>query len=615
MPTPPTKPTTFPTWATGLSAPADIAEPDAPRKVLGFDVPNQKPPRKWVNWLFRRIGEWLEYFDETLTSFRAPVLDSVADGIESLAVGEPYLVRETVEGVDATWSNVVGTGSNGVNAATDGLRVYVSTASYTAALDPRTGDRLFDFEAVSAGIIPGGRCIATDGEVVVYSDGTPGSAFAQRSLACFAATEPPATPVNGDGFPFHNPLWTYNHGHTTPGGCIYDAAVSGGLVFAVGGRSDGAATTPTNHNFIVLNVADGSLVFSEDLFGAHSETRIAVVNRRGSVFDVYVSTDDADGFGYDLWQFGGHVRRYEFDAAGPTLTLRASNGSGERGPWNAVTSLVATREALFVGTEPCLEYYLDLRNLHPDDDAAGPNTIDIESNGFAIASWANSGATDPVTVENVLRDLIASWAALAAGGSYYAKSWQLIADGTTLVLRKVRKAGVAPDPDPLTIAIAHPLDSGVALYRGFNLFRLDARTLTESWRVSASTGFGADGAHQDLSGGGFSDGDGRLQTTTALTAVNGLVVACVNNPANDRCVLAFDAATGAVCDAWSATTTGGATGVASDGLACYVTNGVTFGSGDPSVHRIGFDIRPTWFVVRDPAKAGYRTGLRAEPME
>jgi hypothetical protein len=79
-----TKPTTKPRWASA------VAYPDPPlegKKDIGF-IGGERPPAQWLNWLLRKIYDWITYLDEFeqdnrnfsgLVEFSGPVRFSALD--------------------------------------------------------------------------------------------------------------------------------------------------------------------------------------------------------------------------------------------------------------------------------------------------------------------------------------------------------------------------------------------------------------------------------------------------------------------------------------------------------------------------------------------------------
>jgi hypothetical protein len=55
-----TKPSSKPEWATDGAA--LLADPGVPKRHAGFLV-DEAPPAHWFNWLFKNIGDWIDFFD------------------------------------------------------------------------------------------------------------------------------------------------------------------------------------------------------------------------------------------------------------------------------------------------------------------------------------------------------------------------------------------------------------------------------------------------------------------------------------------------------------------------------------------------------------------------
>lgn len=60
----PTRPTNFPTWATGATGIAATVEPNGTEKANGWAVA-QRPPAQYFNWFWNRVGQWLNYAHES----------------------------------------------------------------------------------------------------------------------------------------------------------------------------------------------------------------------------------------------------------------------------------------------------------------------------------------------------------------------------------------------------------------------------------------------------------------------------------------------------------------------------------------------------------------------
>lgn len=62
------KPTSKPEWTVGNPDFATITvEPSAAKKEQGW-LPDERPPREFMNWLFNNLGEWVDYLEEVTDS-------------------------------------------------------------------------------------------------------------------------------------------------------------------------------------------------------------------------------------------------------------------------------------------------------------------------------------------------------------------------------------------------------------------------------------------------------------------------------------------------------------------------------------------------------------------
>lgn len=63
------KPTSKPEWTVGNPDFATVTqEPSAAKKEAGW-LPDERPPREFMNWLFYNFGEWIDYFETEIDSF------------------------------------------------------------------------------------------------------------------------------------------------------------------------------------------------------------------------------------------------------------------------------------------------------------------------------------------------------------------------------------------------------------------------------------------------------------------------------------------------------------------------------------------------------------------
>lgn len=63
------KPTSKPEWTVGNPDFATVTqEPSAAKKEAGW-LPDERPPREFMNWLFNNMGDWIDYFEEQIDGF------------------------------------------------------------------------------------------------------------------------------------------------------------------------------------------------------------------------------------------------------------------------------------------------------------------------------------------------------------------------------------------------------------------------------------------------------------------------------------------------------------------------------------------------------------------
>lgn len=60
------RPSSKPEWTYGNGDPVAV-EPTAGKKLIGWLV-NERPPFQWLNWLFKNLSEWVDYFDENIST-------------------------------------------------------------------------------------------------------------------------------------------------------------------------------------------------------------------------------------------------------------------------------------------------------------------------------------------------------------------------------------------------------------------------------------------------------------------------------------------------------------------------------------------------------------------
>lgn len=63
------KPTSKPNWTVGNPDFATVTvEPSAAKKEAGW-LPDERPSREFMNWLFNNLGEWVDYFETEIDGF------------------------------------------------------------------------------------------------------------------------------------------------------------------------------------------------------------------------------------------------------------------------------------------------------------------------------------------------------------------------------------------------------------------------------------------------------------------------------------------------------------------------------------------------------------------
>jgi hypothetical protein len=63
------KPTSKPEWTVGNPDFATVTvEPSAAKKEAGW-LPDERPPREFMNWLFNNMGEWIDFFEAEIDGF------------------------------------------------------------------------------------------------------------------------------------------------------------------------------------------------------------------------------------------------------------------------------------------------------------------------------------------------------------------------------------------------------------------------------------------------------------------------------------------------------------------------------------------------------------------
>lgn len=107
------RPTLYPEWASGASA--SIIEPPAGKKVAGW-LPKERPPAQYMNWILKRIKDWIEWSYESeiiMPACSAELLDptlsaySTAGYIGSKLAGSVYGGFPIILPVGYTIGNIV----------------------------------------------------------------------------------------------------------------------------------------------------------------------------------------------------------------------------------------------------------------------------------------------------------------------------------------------------------------------------------------------------------------------------------------------------------------------------------------------------------------------------
>lgn len=141
------KPTSKIAWTKGNPDQATISvEPSAAKKEQGW-LPDERPSREFMNWLFQNLDEWTEYFDGAIDSFASQSIiydafvgaggthtdinDLMADGdianiknilvVSMLAVDNTQVINQP--GMNFTFKPNAGIIKNGPTGATLGLQI------------------------------------------------------------------------------------------------------------------------------------------------------------------------------------------------------------------------------------------------------------------------------------------------------------------------------------------------------------------------------------------------------------------------------------------------------------------------------------------------------------
>jgi len=141
------KPTSKPEWTVGNPDFGTITvEPSAAKKEAGW-LPDERPPREFMNWLFNNLGEWVDYFETEIDGFsgqsviydafvgaggtHADINALMADGdiatiknvliISTIAVDNTQIINQA--GMNFTFKANAGITKNGPTGADLGLQI------------------------------------------------------------------------------------------------------------------------------------------------------------------------------------------------------------------------------------------------------------------------------------------------------------------------------------------------------------------------------------------------------------------------------------------------------------------------------------------------------------
>ncbi len=199
------------TWAT--DAAADVSEPSASRKLLGY-VAGLIPPAGQHNWLFQKLGQWVTFLSTS------PVVYATQEAAAAdTSSGDVCIVDEKTDNSAGNLetgyaSNGKAAGTNILDIAVSATHVYYLEAGVTVhrgALRSAPGTPTLTLTQTNAGTA---IRIVTDGDRVLICAG--------NYVEMFNAT----TGVS---------VWAYNHGATVNDACFG----AGGVVFMCGALGTG----------------------------------------------------------------------------------------------------------------------------------------------------------------------------------------------------------------------------------------------------------------------------------------------------------------------------------------------------------------------------------------
>lgn len=608
------RPASFPDWATGLSSPTDILEPSPSRKLVGFDVPRMKPNRETVNWLFRRVSEWLRHLADEELPIRLRRFSTLREGIEATVQGETFAVEEGGDRpLEPVWSVVEDTGRFCRGLATDGRTLFVS-GQYLEARNPITGEILWTYASGGGAATTGGARVVTDGDVVVFLGGGASPDFSVYAAAPDLTGLPPG-PL---GVPQVGFLWSYNHG-TAGSAVIRDVAIVSSVLVAVGGPSDGTGIVPAGRNVVLFNSSTGTLLESGELGSSTYSLSAVDAWRKGDAI-VFVAGTDQDLSDDYQSGFSGPVFRGFWDLS--VGFFPGVQSSPAVGPFGTVVDVWADSDAVYVATAPAQEFEWDLALIQPDDTpGTGANawTIEAGSPPIVVATYTHTGAADPVSPETVARKLVESRNALAAGGNYFAKSYLFSAQGTKLRARRVRPQGETPDPGPLVGSSLNSLDGFLLpAVSNYIVWRLGKSSLVPDWRTGPGFEDGPDGIRARVAWvSELPPGDSDTPATRVVSIGDRVFVALDPLGSSDAAtVMMLDATSGRLLD-WRSDPSGSqALGLATDGVGVYLGLDVPFASGLDSIRRLDSGWRGRLYRRRNESeRVGSGHGLLALPSE
>jgi hypothetical protein len=141
------KPTSKPEWTVGNPDFGTVTvEPSAAKKEAGW-LPDERPPREFMNWLFNNMGEWIDFFEAEIDNFsgQSVIYDAFVGGggthadinalmadpdiatkkniliVSTLAVDDTQIINQA--GMNFTFQANAGITKNGPTGAVIGLQI------------------------------------------------------------------------------------------------------------------------------------------------------------------------------------------------------------------------------------------------------------------------------------------------------------------------------------------------------------------------------------------------------------------------------------------------------------------------------------------------------------